>query len=202
VGRAVETVSDAVSVTVAVKLLPFFTSLPHLAVHLANAGASGIVLFGRESVWEVCDGEMSSNSRWSLSDSGQLQTTLSGLMRVRFGAGKLSVAASGGIVSAQDLIHCVIAGADTAMVTSEIYRNGSDVIAHLPEGITHYLQRHGFRSFDAFVSGCRNAPDGHASRQSQVQAMLDVNHYRDPRPESIASSGDAWGHASPTHLED
>jgi dihydroorotate dehydrogenase (fumarate) len=202
---AIEAVCHRVSIPTAVKLLPFFTSLPHVASRLASAGAAGVVLFGREPIWDVLDGEMSATSRWSLSDSGQLQTTLSGLMRVRAGACSLSVAASGGIVTAKDVIHCVIAGANTVMVTSEIYRNGPDVIAHLLEGVTQYLQRQGIPSFESFVSSCRNRPDGRASRQSQVKALLDVNHYRDPRPETISSSdvaGDAWGHACPTPLED
>ncbi len=155
---AVERVCNSVSIPVAVKLLPFITSLPNFAAKVRNAGAEGLVLFGREPIWEVFDGSLSATSRWSLSDSGQLQTTLSGLMRVRSGGEGMSIAASGGISTAKDVIHSVIAGADVAMVTSEIYRTGPDVVAHILEGVTQHLDRQGMHSFDEFVGSCRQGP--------------------------------------------
>ena len=41
------TVKAAVTLPVAVKLSPFFTSLPHFAKALEGAGANGLVLFNR-----------------------------------------------------------------------------------------------------------------------------------------------------------
>jgi dihydroorotate dehydrogenase (fumarate) len=200
--RAVDRVCRSVSIPVSIKLLPFITSLPSLVSRLATAGAKGVVLFGREPIWEVFDGTLTASCRWSLSDAGQLQTTLSGLMRARPGADHLSVAASGGISTAKDVIHCVIAGADIAMVSSELYRTGPDVVAHILEGITRYLERQGMRSFDSFVERCRAAPDGNGSRRSRVRAMLDTDHYRDPHPEPAPQSGDPWGHVYPTPVDD
>lgn len=191
---AVNKVCDSISIPVAVKLLPFITSLPNVAAKLFDAGAMGLVLFGREPIWEVFDGALTATSRWSLSDAGQLQTTLSGLMRVRFGADKLSVAASGGISTSKDVLHAVIAGADVAMVTSEIYRTGPDVIAHILEGVTQFLERQGMRLFDEFVASCKRVTNGRSSRQTRVQAMLDTGHYRDPHPEPAVKTGDKWGH--------
>ena len=200
--RAVERVCQSVSIPVAIKLLPFVTSLPSLVSRLATAGAKGVVLFGREPIWEVFDGALTATCRWSLSDAGQLQTTLSGLMRARPGADQLSVAANGGISTAKDVIHTIIAGADLAMVTSELYRTGPDVVAHILEGITHYLERQGMRSFDSFVERCRAAPDGNGSRRSRMRAMLDTNRYHDPHPEPAPQSGDPWGHVYPAPIDD
>ena len=133
---------------------------------VGNAGAQGLVLFGREPIWEVFDGSLSATSRWSLSDSGQLQTTLSGLMRVRSGGEGMSIAASGGISTAKDVIHSVIAGADVAMVTSEIYRTGPDAVAHILEGVTQHFDRQGMHSFDEFVAAvARPERSGSASRE-------------------------------------
>ena len=84
------------------------------------------------------------------------------------------------------------------MVTSEIYRTGPDVIAHLLEGLTQYLERQGMRSFDEFVASCKSGINERASRQSRVQAMLDTGHYRDPHPEPVARTGDKWGHLYPS----
>lgn len=200
--HAIESVCRSVSIPVAVKLLPFFTSLPNLAVRIADAGAAGIVLFGREPSWEVSDGALRSSSHWSLSGSGQLQTTLSGLIRIRPVVPRLSVAASGGISTAKDVIHTVIAGADVAMVTSEIYRNGPEVIAHILEGVTQCLDRQGMQSFDEFVRLCRSRHERHGSRRNQLHAMLDTDRYRDPSSEPVTQHGDQWGHIYPAPLDD
>lgn len=149
--QAVESLCKAVSIPVSAKLLPFFTSLPNLAQRLAQAGVKGIALFGREPVWQVIEGRMIPSTHWSLSDSSQLQLTLSGLIRLRAGDPKVSVSASGGIATARDVFDVVIAGADVAMVTSEIYRTGPDAIAHILEGIVSHLSRQHTDSFKAFV---------------------------------------------------
>ncbi len=199
---AVEKVCDSVSIPVAVKLLPFFTSLPNLAARLADVGAKGVVLFGREPIWEIFDGALTATSRWSLSDSGQLQTTLSGLMRVRFGSDDLSIAASGGISTAKDVLHAVIAGADVVMVTSEIYRTGPDVVAHILEGVTQHLERQGMKSFAEFVASCKSGYNGKGPRRTHLQAMLDTDHYRDPHPQPVTRTGDKWGHLYPAPHDD
>ena len=200
--RAVDAVCQSVSIPVAVKLLPFVTSLSNLASRLRDAGARGIVLFGREPIWEVFDGALTATSRWSLSDSGQLQTTLSGLLRVRAGSKDLSIAASGGISTAKDVIHSVIAGADCVMVTSELYRTGPDVVTHILEGVTQYLDRQGLPSFNEFVAMCRCSSSELDTRQSQVQAMMESEHYRDPQPQRIIRTCDKWGHVTPTPTSD
>lgn len=155
----VASLCQAASIPVSIKLMPFFTSLPNLAWRLAEAGAKGVAIFGREPVWQVVESQMTPSSHWSLSDSSQLQTTLSGLVRLRAGGLQISVAGSGGISTARDVFDVVIAGADVAMVTSEIYRTGPDAIAHLLEGIVSYLLRRHFDSFKSFVEATRaNAP--------------------------------------------
>jgi dihydroorotate dehydrogenase (fumarate) len=149
---AVEAVCNAVSIPVSVKLLPFFTTLPNLVWRLAEAGVSGVALFGREPIWQVGDGRMMPTSHWSMSDACQLQTTLSGLIRLRASEPGISVAASGGITTAKDVLDTVIAGSDVAMITSEIYRTGPDAVAHILEGIVNCLQRQRIDSFKKFVA--------------------------------------------------
>lgn len=190
-------ICNSVSIPVSVKLLPFFTSLPNLAIRLADAGVRGIVLFGRQPTWEVKDESLTATSRWTLSDAGQLQTTLSGLMRLHSGIPQLSIAASGGISTAKDAIHAVVAGADVTMVTSEIYRSGPDVIAHILDGLIHYLERQRITSFTDFVSGCRSHVDREQTRHDPSSAMLDLENYRDFNHEPALQTGDRWGHVYP-----
>jgi len=200
--NAVGILSDTVSIPVSVKLLPFFTNLANLTWRLAEAGASGVTLFGREPIWEIRDGAMNATSHWSLSDYGQLQTTLSGLIRLRAGGPAISVAASGGITSAKDVVNSVIAGADVAMVTSEVYRTGPDAIAHILEGIVNYLQREEIESFDSFVASRKATWRTTQTRQNHVSPMLHADDYRDPHPEPARQTGDRWGHSLPYPHDD
>ena len=114
----------------------------------------------------------------------------------------MSIAASGGISTAKDVIHAVIAGADVAMVTSELYRTGPDGIAHIVEGIAHYLQREGFDSFDAMVANQKKVASAASVRQNQVRPMIKPNGYQDPNPEPAQQTGDRWGHSLPSPLDD
>ncbi|MGI9474569.1 MAG: dihydroorotate dehydrogenase [Rubripirellula sp.] len=200
---AVEAVCDVVSIPVSVKLLLFFTSLPNLGWRVAEAGASGLVLFGREPIWDLRDGQMSPTSHWSLSDSPQLQTTISGLVRLHSGGPRISVAASGGITTSQSVLHSVIAGADVAMVTSELYRTGPDAIAHILEGISRHLLQEGFASFDEFARQSRQQRVASQSRPSQIEPMTRREHvYPDPRPEPAQQTGDRWGHTVHAPLDE
>lgn len=193
--QAVQRVSDSVSIPVAVKLLPFYTSLPNLGWRLAEMGASGVVLFGREPVWEISEGDLVPSFQWHLSSTGQLQTTLSGLIRLRSGGPAISVAASGGISTTVDVIHSVTAGADVAMVASEIYRNGPDAVAHIVDGLTAYLQRNGYDSYDTFVAE-RKQLATQPTRSNQVEPMLHPPQDH-PSPRVSTQHGDRWGHADP-----
>ncbi len=189
---AVKRVRDTVSVPVAVKLLPFYTTLPNLAWKLTELGADAMVLFGREPVWEILNGDLVPTSHWQLSSPGLLQTTLSGLIRVRSAGPKLTIAASGGISTAVDVIHAVTAGADVAMVTSEIYRTGPDAVAHLVEGLCAYLKRNGFASFAALIADRRQRVIPR-NRNTQVEPMLAPPEDKHT-PRVSQQQGDRWGH--------
>ena len=58
----------------------------------------------------------------------------------------MSIAASGGIASSEDVIKILLAGADVAMVTSELYRSGPEVIEKLLDGLVEFLEQHQFSS--------------------------------------------------------
>ncbi|MGB0599077.1 MAG: hypothetical protein ACPGLY_20530 [Rubripirellula sp.] len=189
---SVRRVTQMVSVPVAVKLLPFYSTLPNLVSRLSEAGAKGIVLFGREPIWEISDGDLVPALHWQLSSPGLLQTTLSGLIRVRGNDPSLSIAASGGIATTLDIVQAVIGGADVTMLTSEVYRSGPDVIAHLVEGLSGYLQRNGFDSYrDLLASRQKQTPK--QDRRAKMKTMLTPPEPGDP-VDAKPPHGDRWGH--------
>lgn len=188
----VSALCDQVSIPVAVKISPFHTSLPNLVWRLAEAGASGLVCFAHEPLWDVHADRLETSRKWSLTHAGNINPTIAGLMRVRMAGPSISIAASGGISSPEDLCKILIAGADIGMVTSEVYRAGPDAIAHLLDGLCIFLERHHFCSFAEF-SRARPAPDPRL-RRSRIKSLTQQPTYPDPTPKLPDQSGDRWGH--------
>ena len=63
-------------------------------------------------------------------------------MRIHSFCPAMSLAASGGIGSPEDVIKVLLAGADVAMVTSAVYREGPDVIRTLIDGLRVFMEKH------------------------------------------------------------
>ncbi len=187
-------VCDAVTVPVSVKLAPYFTSLANISWRLIEAGASGVVVFAHEPVWETHLDRLTATTNWALTPSGNVQPTLAGLIRVRAGGPPVSIAASGGISNPTNVIQVAIAGADVAMVTSEIYRGGPDVVAHMVDGVRGYLQRTGFESFKALKRARPVKVDSVDQRLNLLQSLTHDACYDDPTPTVPDRSGNRVGH--------
>lgn len=163
----VNDVCDQISIPVAIKLTPFHTNLPNLAWRLMEAGAAGIVCFAQEPTWMIDLDRIETSMTWALSGANTINPTVAGLIRLH-GGPPISVAASGGISSVEDVIRAVVAGADVVMVTSELYRSGTDVISHLVEGLRSYLARNDFESFGALK---KSRPHAKAHRNPYAQCV-------------------------------
>jgi dihydroorotate dehydrogenase (fumarate) len=192
--ECVRTVCDAVAIPVSVKLSPYFTCLTNLAWRLVEAGVSGLVIFGREARFEVQLDRLHATTRWELTPSSHISETIAGLMRVRAGGPDISVAASGGICSASDANKTIIAGADVAMITSEIYREGPEVVAHIIDGMISFLERNGIESFSQLVRSRPKPTPLTLGRSDYLQPLTERTAYEDPRREVPPRTGDRWGH--------
>lgn len=193
--NSVCSVCDAVTIPISVKLAPYFTSLANVSWRLIEAGAAGVVIFAHEPVWETHLDRLTATTNWSLTPSGNVQPTLAGLIRVRAGGPPVSVAASGGVSNPTNLIQVVIAGADIAMVTSEIYRGGPDVVAHMVDGVRGYLQRAGLESFNALKRARPIRVDSLDQRLNLLHSLTSEACYDDPTPTVPDHGSNRWGHA-------
>ena len=76
--QIVRMVKQIVTIPVAVKLSPFFTSLPHFAIRMKEAGAQALVLFNRFFQPDIDIEELETVPHLELSDSSEL------LLRLRW----------------------------------------------------------------------------------------------------------------------
>ncbi len=119
----VAAVRDAVRVPLAVKLGPYYSAMANMAVRVAGAGADGLVLFNRFYQPDLDLDELDVVPRLVLSTSDELRLPLRWIA-ILYGHVDASLAASSGVHTGLDAAKVLLAGADVAMMTSALLRNG------------------------------------------------------------------------------
>ncbi|MDF2740508.1 MAG: preA [Actinomycetia bacterium] len=156
----VRSVRQAIQIPLAVKLSPYFSSLANMAGQLAEAGASGLVLFNRFYQPDVNIEALEVAPRLELSTSVELRLPLRwvAILHRRFG---VSLAASTGVHTAEDVIKTLLAGADVAMMTSALLRHGPDHLRLLESGLRDWMDRHHYETVDQLrgLLSQRSIPD-------------------------------------------
>src|SRR5215472_7217967 len=136
-------VKSAVSLPVAVKLTPYFSSFDEMAVRLDRAGADGLVLFNRFMQTDINPDTLTISTGFKLSSPGEATVARSWIARLR-GQVRASLAASTGVETADDVAAYLLAGADVVMTTSSLLRHGPAHAKVLLDGLTAWLERKGF----------------------------------------------------------
>jgi dihydroorotate dehydrogenase (fumarate) len=150
-------VRSAVTVPVAVKLGPYFSSPGEMALRLDDAGADALVLFNRFLQPDIDPEQLAVLPRVNLSSpaDARLARTWIALLRGRVSA---SLAATSGVEVPADLARYLLAGADVVMSTSALLRHGPKYAAELIDGLSGWMARKGFQSVDE-VRGLLAVPD-------------------------------------------
>ncbi len=145
--EVLEHVKGAVTVPLAVKLSPYFSSTGEIALRLDQAGADGLVLFNRFLQPDVDPEQLVVLPRVNLSSpsDGRLPRTWIALLRGRVGA---SLAATTGVEVPADVARYLLAGADVVMSASALLRHGPQYAGELLDGLTTWMTRKGFQSLD------------------------------------------------------
>ncbi|HYN41963.1 MAG TPA: dihydroorotate dehydrogenase-like protein [Thermoanaerobaculia bacterium] len=140
-------VKQAVSIPVAIKISPFFSSMANMAKRLDDAGADGMVLFNRFYQPDIDVESLEVEPTLRLSDSSELNLRLRWLAVVS-GHVRASLAVSGGVHTHLDAVKAVMTGAHAVQVVSGILQQGPDVIRRIREGLSQWLEEHEYDSLE------------------------------------------------------
>jgi dihydroorotate dehydrogenase (fumarate) len=171
------TVKAVVSVPVAVKLSPYFSSTGEMARRLDRAGADGLVLFNRFLQPDIDPETLTVTVRPGLSTQaeGRLPRTWIALLSGRVRA---SLAATTGVETAADVASYLLAGADVVMTASALLRHGPGYAGVLLGELSAWMARKGFGSV-AEARGLLAVPDGTDQaayeRAGYVTALAEAN---------------------------
>lgn len=154
-------IAGAVDIPVAVKLSPFHTCLAQLAVALELAGAAGVVLFNRfyQPDVNIADLEVHTHLRLSEPDEILLRLRWLAILSPNF---RGSLAATGGFHTANDVVKALLTGAHAVQIVSVLLRHGPPVLGTLVEGLSTWMNEHGYGKLGEFrgllnLRGCRDA---------------------------------------------
>jgi len=140
-------VRAVVSIPVAVKLNPYFSSLGDMAIRLDRAGADGLILFNRFMQTDINPQTLTVSTGFQLSSPAEATLARSWIARLR-GQVHASLAASTGVETADDIAAYLLAGADVVMTTSSLLRHGPAHVTVLLNGLRAWMERKGFTSTD------------------------------------------------------
>ena len=143
--KLVTAARKAVSIPLAVKVGPHFTSFANMARRLADAGADGLVLFNRFMQPDIDARTLSVAPHVSLSAHEEMRLPLRWIAILR-GQLSVSLAANGGIHEPIDVVKALLAGADVAMVASTLYRHGTTHLTTITTGLRHWFESRDYDS--------------------------------------------------------
>ncbi len=138
-------VKKTVSIPVAVKLSPYYSSFANVAKRLDGVKADGLILFNRFYQADIDIDELEVLSALTLSHPGALLLRLRWLA-VLSGRVQAHLAVTGGVHGALEVIKAVMCGAQAVQMVSALLMNGPEHLKKVREEIGRWLEEHEYDS--------------------------------------------------------
>jgi dihydroorotate dehydrogenase (fumarate) len=145
----IDQVKCSVTIPVAVKLNPYFSAMGNMASRMQKAGAAALVLFNRFYQPDFDINELKILSNLQFSESNEIRLPLLWIALL-YGKVPVSLAATSGVQSAQEVIKYILAGADVTMTASALYKHGISHLKTMHKDLEHWMQMMGFESVGDF----------------------------------------------------
>lgn len=175
--RIIEKVRRSVAIPLAVKIGPYFTSLPRFTVALREAGAAAIVIFNRFYQFDIDIRKQELAAGYQYSSPNELHTTLR-WTSILSGSTGCDIASSTGVHDGEAVIKLLLAGADAVQVCSVLYKNGMQSISEMLSTLTSWMGQNNFASIDEFrgkLSQSRSAQPEAYERLQYIKALTGLS---------------------------
>ncbi len=143
----VESVKKSIDLPLAVKIGPYFSSMPDVARKLTEAGADALVMFNRFYQPDIDLETLGVKPNLVLSDPVELRLVLRWLA-VLYDHVECQMAATSGIHAPQDAVKALLAGATVTTMASALLRHGPARLTQVRDGMEAWLDEHGYESVD------------------------------------------------------
>jgi dihydroorotate dehydrogenase (fumarate) len=175
-------VRTSVRIPLAVKLSPYYSSMANVARHVIDAGADGLVLFNRFYQPDLDLDTLEVVARLELSQPWELRLPLRWIAILRPELGPTaSIAATSGVDSATDVVKALMVGADVAMMTSAILRNGPDKIRTVEAGLRTWMSENEYESVSQLRGSASSTSVEDPSAFERANYMRTLRSWSAPR---------------------
>jgi dihydroorotate dehydrogenase (fumarate) len=170
-------VRGAVKIPIAVKLSPFFSSIPNVAQRLVSEGADGLVLFNRFYQPDIDLEELDVKPGVELSNSYANRVPMRWI-GILFGKIKASLAATSGVHTAEDVLKLTMAGADVTMMCSALLMHGPEHISKVLKDLERWMHDHEYESIEQMKGSLSHKSIANPSAYERANYMKALNRYK------------------------
>ncbi|MCA9886046.1 MAG: dihydroorotate dehydrogenase-like protein, partial [Anaerolineae bacterium] len=172
----VNSVKEAISIPVAVKLSPYYSNMAHMAKKLDDAGADALVLFNRfyQPDINLETMETEPNILLSTPQASRLPLRWIGIL---YGNIQADMAATSGIHSAQDALKMLMVGANVTMMTSALLKFGIDHAKEVEAKMVQWLEENEYESVEQLRGSMSQKHGVDAAAFERAQYMRGLKTY-------------------------
>ncbi len=173
----VSKVKHNINIPVAVKIGPYFTSLPRVAKGIRKAGASSLVLFNRFYQTDIDIHKMDLVSQNKYSSPAEMSNTLRwvSILYQKIGC---SLVGNTGIHDGEGLVKQLLAGAKAVEICSTLYINGLGQIKIMLDDLQKWMIDKKYESIDEFqgrMSQKYSKQPEYFERQQYIRALVGID---------------------------
>jgi dihydroorotate dehydrogenase (fumarate) len=169
----VAAVKQAVTIPLAVKIGPYFSSVGNFVRKLTEAGADGLVLFNRFLQPDIDLDAMETAPRLVLSTPFELLVPLRWVAILK-GRVRASLAVTSGIHDAEGMAKALLVGADVGQVVSTIYLHGAGRLREILDGLRAWMAEKEYDSVEQLKGSMsqQNCPNPAAFERGNYMKAL------------------------------
>lgn len=170
-------VKSSVSLPVAMKLSPFFSSTANMAKRLVEKGAAGLVFFNRFYQPDLDLESLSVTPRLVLSNSNELRLPLR-WVALLYGRLNADLAITSGVHTAEDVLKGLMAGAKVTMMASELLQNGVRRIKEILNDMEQWMGEREYASVSQMIGSISQQNCAEPAAFERANYMKTLDSYR------------------------
>lgn len=173
----VSKVKESVNIPIAVKLGPYFTSMPRMAKKVRKAGASALVLFNRFYQTDIDIQNLTHESKNKYSTPAEMSNTLRwiSLLYQQIGC---SLVGNTGIHDGEAVIKQILVGARAVEICSTLFVNGMGQLKIMLDEVEKWMLAKGYETPDDFrgrMSFKNSKEPAYFERQQYIRALVGLD---------------------------
>lgn len=179
----VKAVCAEVTVPVAVKVGPYFSSTPNMAKRLVEAGAKGLVLFNRFYQPDFDLDNLEVAPRIVLSNPNEMRLPMHWIALL-YGRIPVDFAITSGVHTGRDVVKAMMAGAKVTMLASELLMRGTGRLAAIQKEIVDWMTEKEYESIQQMQGSMSQQKVADPAAFERANYMKELQSFR-PDPAGL-----------------